>query len=129
MLHFTVDALALHGMSSMALWLTAIVVTTTFVVRTDAAGWVANRFTPPAFAEACQFDYDAATRQWFVPDCGAHTILRMSTSGEVTAFAGQSRNAGFSSGATALFDRPVTVVVSTVGELWILESNNNAVRV
>jgi sugar lactone lactonase YvrE len=66
----------------------------------------------------------------YVADTGNNTIRRVGTDGNVTTIAGAPRVAGFTdgSGAAALFNHPTALAFDAVGNLYVADSGNNAIR-
>jgi hypothetical protein len=99
------------------------------VIAGTAAGGNADGPGPTA-----RFNHPAgiaadATGNLYVADMGNNTIREISTSGNVSTFAGAG-NAGYLDGPllTALFNGPSGVAVDAEGSIWVTETGNNDVR-
>jgi len=66
----------------------------------------------------------------FVCDSDSNTIRRVTQAGVVATIAGQAGTAGFANGTGtgALFNFPSAIAVDASGNLYVADSNNNAIR-
>lgn len=67
---------------------------------------------------------------FFVADRGNHVIRRVTSAGEVSTVAGAAGKAGFADGAggTARFNNPSGVAVDALGNVYVADTGNQAVR-
>jgi sugar lactone lactonase YvrE len=89
----------------------------------DGSGRVA-RFSSPRSVAA-----DSAGSV-LVADAGNHTIRKIARDGSVATFAGLAGSAGFADGdfVSARFSSPAGVAIDAVGNVYVADSGNNAVR-
>jgi len=66
----------------------------------------------------------------FVTDTGNHTLRKITSTGEVTTFAGTAGSSGTTNatGATARFNAPTDLVLDASGNLYIADTANHAIR-
>jgi sugar lactone lactonase YvrE len=66
----------------------------------------------------------------YVADTGNHTIRRIDANGGVTTIAGLAGSAGSADGqgATARFQSPQGIAVSSTGVIYVADTNNNLIR-
>jgi sugar lactone lactonase YvrE len=107
-------------------------VTPTGVVSTFAGsnyGFVNGIGTTASFTIPKAIAVDSTNGNVFVADSNNHAIRKITAAGVVSTFAG-SGNAGFSNGngAAASFNFPVGVAVDSSGNVFVADSNNNAIR-
>ncbi len=66
----------------------------------------------------------------YVADSGNHTIRKITSAGVVTTLAGSATVSGNTdgTGTAAFFNNPRSVVVDSAGNLYVADTNNNAIR-
>lgn len=73
---------------------------------------------------------DSAGKTFFVVDPGTHSIRRITSGGQVTTYAGRSGVKGYVDGPrmAARFNYPVGVAVDRLGNCWVADAGNSAIR-
>ena len=99
------------------------------------AGSVGRIGSADGESSAAQFNGPAdvevdATGNVYVADSGNSTIRKISPQGKVTTFAGVAKKTGSTDGTgiAALFNSPAGVAVDGMGDLYVADSGNNAIR-
>jgi hypothetical protein len=65
----------------------------------------------------------------YVADAGNHTVRKITPAGVVTTLAGRADASGSSDGSgSARFDRPTGVAVDGAGNVYVTDTDNNAIR-
>ena len=64
----------------------------------------------------------------YVADRGNNTVREIFPSGQATTIAGTPGTAGYQDGTTALFNAPSAVAVDGSGNVYVADTNNNAIR-
>ncbi|MSQ83164.1 MAG: hypothetical protein EXR77_09680 [Myxococcales bacterium] len=93
-----------------------------------AAGYVDGPATVARFSEPSGIAI-AANGELYVADAGNHCIRKVATDGTVTTFAG-SNSTGFVNavGKAARFYEPTDVVIDKLGNVYVADKYNNAIR-
>ncbi|MGB3589040.1 MAG: hypothetical protein WBA23_21005 [Tunicatimonas sp.] len=93
------------------------------ISTTDGTGTAAR------FNEPLGMDFDASGNNLYVADKNNHRIRRITVPGAVvTTLAGSTSGYLNGTGSTARFDHPRDVVVDGSGNVWVADSDNNALR-
>jgi hypothetical protein len=66
----------------------------------------------------------------YVADASNHTVRKVTPAGVVTTLAGAAESSGSTDGAGPLarFNRPAAVAVDGVGNVYVIDRNNHAIR-
>jgi sugar lactone lactonase YvrE len=102
---------------------------------TTLAGTAGNWGSADGMGSAAQFDQPSGVAvdgagNVYVSDLGNDTIRRVTPTGSVTTIAGSAGNPGSSdgTGTAALFNYPAGLAIDALGNLYVADSNNQAVR-
>jgi sugar lactone lactonase YvrE len=104
-------------------------------VVTTLAGTAAVTGTANGTGSAARFYYPfgiavTTAGNLFVADTYNHTIRKITSTGIVTTFAGSAGNSGSidGTGSAARFNFPFGIAVSTAGNLFVADTQNNTIR-
>ena len=104
-------------------------VVTTFAGTAGSAGSADGTGTGAQFNRPTGLAVDAAGNV-YVADAGNHTIRKVTVAGVVTTLAGQAGVAGSAdgTGASARFNSPGGLAISSTGDLYLADTNNSTIR-
>lgn len=104
-------------------------VVTTFAGDTAVDGTADGRGSAARFYLARDVVIDASGT-FYVADQGNQTIRRITSAGDVTTFAGRPKQSGATDGAgsAALFNDPWGVGIDLLGNVYVADQRNNAIR-
>jgi sugar lactone lactonase YvrE len=99
---------------------------------TDEAGYTDGVAVNAEFREPRYVAFDARDGSIYVSDTGNNRIRKISIHGNVTTLAGGSSDSKVAlrdgRGTSASFHRPGGISLDLLGNLWVADTNNNAIR-